>query len=281
MKHFLTLILQAFVITSLSAQISYDGQPIAWDDTQYHPAVDMKVMPEVDLVALATADAVTDQFKDVPWRFGVEQEVAFNLENSGVWSFEDGLHVWRLGFHCPDAENVSLFLSRFVMPKGGKLVVWNASRSDYLGAFTHENNKEWESLSVGLIEGSTIVLEYQVTPEAFGTGELEVGQVIHGYRSLLKRQQNAAEEMQSRMGPFGNSGACNININCPEGAAWQTEKRSVALIVSGGYAACTGALVNNTANDGTPYFLTANHCLGNPSSWVYYFNHESSSCSGA
>ena len=29
--------------------------------------------------------------------------------------------------------------------------------------------------------------------------------------------------------------------------------------------------INNTANDGTPYFLTANHCLGSPNSWVYYF----------
>ncbi|HBE10899.1 MAG TPA: lysyl endopeptidase precursor, partial [Flavobacteriales bacterium] len=38
---------------------------------------------------------------------------------------------------------------------------------------------------------------------------------------------------------------------------------------------------NNTANDGTPYFLTANHCLGNPNTWTYYFNHESSTCSGS
>ena len=38
--------------------------------------------------------------------------------------------------------------------------------------------------------------------------------------------------------------------------------------------------MNNTANDGTPYFLTANHCLGNPGNWVYYFNHESATCTG-
>ena len=40
-------------------------------------------------------------------------------------------------------------------------------------------------------------------------------------------------------------------------------------------------MVNNTANDGTPYFLTANHCLGNPTTWTYYFNHESSTCFGS
>ena len=83
------------------------------------------------------------------------------------------------------------------------------------------------------------------------------------------------------MAPFGNSGACNINVNCPEGDDWQVENQSVALIVSGGFAACSGAMVNNTANDGTPYFLTANHCLGSPNSWTYYFNHESATCSGS
>ncbi|MGB1031192.1 MAG: trypsin-like peptidase domain-containing protein, partial [Flavobacteriales bacterium] len=57
-------------------------------------------------------------------------------------------------------------------------------------------------------------------------------------------------------------------------------KKSVGLIVDGGFASCTGALVNNTAQDGTPYFLTANHCLGGQNNWLFYFNHESATCNG-
>ena len=38
--------------------------------------------------------------------------------------------------------------------------------------------------------------------------------------------------------------------------------------------------MNNTAQDGTPYFLTANHCLGNPNNWTYVFNHEIEGCTG-
>jgi V8-like Glu-specific endopeptidase len=125
-----------------------------------------------------------------------------------------------------------------------------------------------------------MILEYHESPASHGLGSIEIGTVVHGYRSLLNHQDAVVEEMTSRMGPFGNSGACNINVNCPEGADWQTEKRSVALIVNGGYAYCTGSLVNNTANDATPYFLTANHCIGTPNTWVYYFNHESADCSG-
>jgi len=276
----LPAMLSSVISPSINAQISHGGSPINWGDATYQPTFEMQEMPDVDLAALAVEDAVTDQHKEAPWRFGVEQEVGLNLENSGTWTFEDGMHVWRLGFNCPNALNVSFMLSRFVLPKEAQLYVYNAQRTAFLGSFTLENNKDWEGLSLGVLDGSSMILEYHESPASHGMGEIEVNQVIHGYRSLLNHQDAVLAEMADRLGPFGNSGACNINVNCPEGADWQTEKRSVALIVNGGSAYCTGALINNTANDGTPYFLTANHCIGTPNTWVYYFNHESSTCSG-
>ena len=45
---------------------------------------------------------------------------------------------------------------------------------------------------------------------------------------------------------------------------------------------CTGTLINNTSEDGTPYFLTANHC--GPSSMgsaVFKFNYNSTNCSSS
>ena len=279
-KNIFLLLVGVISSITISAQISQGGEPLNWGDATYQPAFDMQEMPDVDLAALAVEDAVTDEHKEAPWRFGVEQEVAFNLENSGTWTFEEGMHVWRLGFNCPNALNVSFMLSRFVLPKEAQLYVYNAQRTAFLGSFTLENNKAWEGLSLGVLDGSAMILEYHESPASHGLGEIEVNQVIHGYRSLLNHQDAVLAEMTERLGPFGNSGACNINVNCPEGADWQTEKRSVALIVNGGSAYCTGALINNTANDGTPYFLTANHCIGTPNTWVYYFNHESSSCGG-
>ena len=50
-------------------------------------------------------------------------------------------------------------------------------------------------------------------------------------------------------------------------------KKSVGLMISGASSFCTGTLINNTNNDGTQYFLTANHCLGgNPGNWSFRFN---------
>ena len=48
------------------------------------------------------------------------------------------------------------------------------------------------------------------------------------------------------------------------------------MIVVNGNGICTGALINNTCSDGTPYFLTADHCLGGSTgSWAFRFNWES------
>ena len=69
-------------------------------------------------------------------------------------------------------------------------------------------------------------------------------------------------------------------MSCSEALEWQDEIRSVAMILtSGGSRICTGSLVNNASQDLTPYFLTANHCLGGNNSWIFMFNYESPTCS--
>ena len=52
------------------------------------------------------------------------------------------------------------------------------------------------------------------------------------------------------------------------------------MITVGGSGICTGTLINNCANDGTPYFLTANHCTSgsNVGTWTFRFNWESPVC---
>lgn len=261
------------------AQIAHEGAPSGWGSS-WAPEVEYVVTEALDWAAIQAADHVTDQYKEAPWRFGMERNVSLDLSNSGTWAVEGQERVWRLGVHCPEGTSVSFYLDAFDLAKGGALYVWNADRTDYLGAFTEANEKPWGGFAIGLLEGDSVVLELHEPLAASGLSALSIGQIIHGYRSLLAHP-DAPDPGTAALGPLGNSGACNINVNCPEGADWQTEKKAVALIASGGYASCTGALVNNVESDGTPYFLTANHCLGAPSNWVFYFNHESTTCSGS
>ena len=261
------------------AQISQGKMPQQWN-TSDPVSLEWMEFDALDMEQLAREDSETAKFKDAPWRFGIEHEVRWNAETHGTWTQEGEYDVWRLGVRADLAASWSFYLSSFDVPKGGELFVWNASREAFLGSFTYVNEKPWGGLAIGLLDGSGVVLEYRQPQGLLERPALVVSQAVQGYRSLLRRAAEVDEKMNTQ-GPFGNSGSCNINVNCPEGADWQIEKTAVALIVNGGFAACSGSMVNNTTNDGTPYFLTANHCLCNPNTWTYYFNHESSTCSGS
>ncbi len=277
------LLLPLFVLLFIASfsnalgQINYGGEPSFLVNQESIRSTQIQ-LPAIDREALAAEDAVTDKFKDIPWRFGVENEVDLSPENHGYWTVEGDENVWRLSITGEDATCMSVRFSEFNLEKGSYLFIWSPITNQYIGRFDHRNVKDWGGLATGVIIGPEIIVEYHQPISRGTTAPIRIDQAVYGYRSLLNYAEDVAAQFR---GPFGNSGACNINVNCPEGAPWQTESRSVAIIVEGGWGACTGALINNTSNDGTPYFLTANHCLGNPGSWLFYFNHESASCSGS
>lgn len=281
-KHLLTsagLALSLFA----SAQLSHGGQPLNWSNKTAATGIQFERMGAIDRERLALEDAITDQYKDIPYRFGAEFETNFNINNSGTVTTDasTGNTTWMLGLECPGALSMSIRFDEFMVPKGAQVFIWSADRKEFLGAFNHKNIKPSGVLACGLIHGDKIVIEYTCPTHLFNQSELTVGEVVHTYRPFASSPfvQDAVEALR---GPFGSSGACNVGINCPEAADWQIEKRSVAIIVQGGSGICTGAMVNNTANDGTPYFLTANHCTqgSNTANWVFYFNHEATSCTG-
>ncbi|MDA8695499.1 hypothetical protein N9L83_00960 [Flavobacteriales bacterium] len=264
------------------AQVSHGGAPF-WNSpgtSISNPAWPVHRMPAIDLEALRAADQVTDVVKSAPWRFGEEFPVDISL-NDGQWLEINGTAVWRTQIQAPGALAMSLSFSEFAVPKGGKLFIWNCDRKEFIGGFDHRNMKSWGGLATGLVAGDAVVVEMQVPLGLEDAVALRMDQVVHAYRDIVGKAALVADDLDAQRGPFGNSGDCNINVNCPEGATWQCEKRSVALIVQGGSAVCTGALVNNTAQDGAPLFLTANHCLGgNVGNWTFYFNHETEGCEG-
>ncbi len=257
------------------AQISYGGEPYDWAQKEiddFH--IQFLQFAEPDMQLIVEQDAISDREKDTPFRFGVENDVQITPDTHGTWmELQNGDRIWWLGVEAENAKSLSFHFDKFRLDKKAELFIWNADRTEFLGAFTYKNNKESKVLPVSILPDGKVVIEYRV-PSGVEVGELSISMVIQGYRAIMNKSE------ETDRGPYGVSGICNVNINCPEGDEWQTEKKSVALIINGGSVQCSGALVNNTANDGTPYFLTANHCLGNPSNWVYLFNHESASCDG-
>lgn len=262
--------------TAAQAQISYGGSPVGFTAPErMAPAEFIEVVPE-NLEALKAEDEILDQHKDIPYRFGANIPVSITM-NDGQWiEGAKGERLWQLAIESPGAVSINFNFSTFNIPEGAQVFVYDADRTHFIGAFTHKNMQPHGGLAVSLIQSDRIIIEYYEPAAVAGQGILEIDNITHGYRSVLHKFEEAAR------GPFGNSGSCNINVNCPEGAGWEDQIRSVAIIVVGGNGICTGSMVNNTAEDGTPYFLTANHCVGGGSvaNWVFYFNHEAALCNG-
>ena len=268
------LVLCASTITY--AQISGGGHPYSFAHS-VPSAIEVKTMPKVDVEALLREDETAQ--KDQPYRFGYGFDVSYTLENSGTWlDLPDGSKLWRLCISSPGAYSINLIYDKFWLPAGARLFVYNQERSMAIGAFTARNNKLDGKFATELVKGDAIILEYHEPANVTGPGEISVSRIVHAYRDFFDIGQSG-RSLSKTLG-FGHSGWCNNNVYCPEATGWEDEVHSVARIVGGGSAA-SGALLNNVEENYAPYFLTAEHVYDNlpsPSTWIFYFNYESESC---
>lgn len=263
-------------------QLSYGGEPFNWTEKRLDSTIPTITTEALDMDLITAQDAINDREKSIPFRFGIEHEVDYSIENSGRWTTDEksGMEIWQLAIHCPEAKSINLTFSQYSIPKGGKVFIWSADRQQFLGSFDHQNNEDSGMLATGVIHSDRVVVEYITPSQLKEKTKLSIGQIVHGYRTVLRNEFSEIKE--DDRGYFGNSGNCHNNVICPIANDWQIEKRSVVLIILGG-SLCSGALVNNTSNQLIPYILTAEHCTpsnNNVSNWVFYFNHESSTCSG-
>ena len=206
-----------------------------------------------------------------PYRFANPIPVSFDMENSGMWTeLDDGSLIWLLEIESTNAFSLNLIYDTFNIPEGAEFFVYSEDREMVLGAFTNLNHKPHGGFSTAPIKGDKIILEYNQPSNANFDGNISINTVAHDYRNVFFNSERG----------YGDSGSCNNNVACSVGDDWADEIRSVAMILtSGGSRLCTGSLINNAAQDLSPYFLTANHCLGGNNSWIFMFNYESPQCS--
>ncbi len=239
-------------------------------------------LPELEAVSLHFNEKMIDpeaQQQQYPMLAGVS--IPLNEKFSQLAHptlLPDGSILWHVKINVPGATALGLVLSDFHIAENEKLYIYDDTKQYYIGAFTHDNNAPHGYFSTHILPASNLIIEYHSqkkdNPSAPGFTIDEVIYLMDG--SFL---QHSTDGIKS-------SGACNVNVNCPEGDLWQKQKRGVARILlrqGTSWFNCTGSLVNNTYNDGTPYFLTSDHCGSNASSadllvWQFYFNYEYPGC---
>jgi uncharacterized repeat protein (TIGR01451 family) len=246
--------------------------PAAASMTSQLGQVDILLMPPTDNEALLTKDFETWQ-PDVPPSFALPIPVNVTPATRGTWdTLEDGSRVWRLRIQSPGALSLNLGFTHYNMPPGGQLRLSTADGGYTVRPFTAEDNEEHGQLWTPLLPGDDILIEVNLPADVAGDLDLTLGSVNHGYREFGKVEK---------------SGSCNLDVVCSAADgysqvdAWRQQIRSVAVISLGGGTFCTGFMVNNTAQDLKPYFMTANHCSinsGNAASLVTYWNYENSTC---
>ena len=265
--------------TLATAQLSKPIPPRSVALAQALSEVKAIEMPGIDRSAIDAEDRANND-DGQPLRVAYPFATQLDMK-SGQWDeLPDGGRLWRLRVSAPGAQAISLLYDRFYLPPGATMHVYNPTNGETIGAFTSANNRPSRKFATALTYGDQAVIEYYEPADQRGQGDLRVSQVGHAYRliEVLEEAQRAAAV---------NSGACQVNVNCqPEGDNWQDHKRSVARILLNGSGLCTGALINNTAQDGTPLFLTADHCIGSldalgnadASGYVFYWNYERANC---
>ena len=267
-----TLLALATFSFSLSAQISTGGKPYG-----LRAGLDLQEVPSIhatafDANAVAADDAVREAAGKMP-SYARVLPVNADLGSVGLWTdLPNGDRVWRLRVISDGALATELYFTDFFMPDNASMYVYSADGSFVRGGFTSFNNGDDGSFATSLIPGEACIVEYQEPSDALGEGRLQIASIGHAYRNV--------DDFMDQ------SGACQVDVNCSEGAAW-TEQRDAAVrigILDGGYSYwCSGALVNNVAQNCKPYFLTAQHCgdgttASDFNQWKFYFNYEKSGC---
>jgi hypothetical protein len=250
-----------FILSSqmLFAQLDVDRQP--YSNTRQGVDLDRWVKLPAQNWAAKKYELLQQTPGDKkPFQFGYTFEQSFSLKDGQWTTLANGDRAWTLALHSPGAVSMNVVWSDFYIPKGGSLFIYNEDKSEIIGAYTHRQNNTDRTLSSWLIPGDKIILEYNQPAGLSEQPDLTIGKVVHG---LLG--PNRAEK------DLNDSGDCNQDVKCSIGSEIDALKdhlsRAAGIMLVNGNSFCSGCLINNTAQDETPFVLTANHCMGaNPSS---------------
>ncbi len=273
MKLKLLFVFVLFLTLSFAQQIPDDIKPPSWSLENLNAIKPIK-LESFDVKALMDEDKINDKDKSKPWRFGHEIYVDDSANDEGEWTtLPNGDRMWRMTYKSEGAHTLNFMFDIFWIPEGATLYVYNNEKNDLIRPFTHHNNNPEDVLGTWLVNGDQAWIEYYQPANVKGEPKLTVGSVIHGYRTAETYQKG-----------LNDSGSCNQDVDCditpsndPFGldTAKENVKKASGMLVSGSNGFCSGTLVNNTNNDGTPYFMTANHCGGGEGGWAFRFNWRS------
>ena len=224
---------------------------------------------EVAIPVKKLMDLKAHEPKGGPLWIGVKGDVGFSFNPGlkamtlGSTLFANGNMVWTGAFRSPGAIGVRLHLEGFDIPEGGALYVYDRHGQAF-GPYTGQGDEG--NFWTNTVAGEEIVLQAHVplsaVRAAFGKTLFRVSELAH-----MGDRYSFGYSADKAFCSWNDS--CITNAECesiPGGV--QPLQDGVAYLLydlPGGTYLCSGGLLNDTDNSGTPYLLTANHCFSTES----------------
>lgn len=264
--------------------VSWPSGPIfaqerAVPPSRQHASLQAPLEVAVEQISSVDGDALRAEDRERgdevgPYRYGKTIETNFSPSQHGTWEqLPSGRWVWRLRIQSQDAVSLSVVFTRFELPSGASVYIYGPNEESVHGPYTAADATDGQHWTP-LVQDSEITIEMELPADHRQADPFVVGKIVHGYRALPGRRKN----------PPPKSGSCNLDVACDKADPWRDQVRSVARYTYESNEStffCSGALVNNTAEDQTPYFMTAEHCISTPeeaTSMVFYWNYQNETC---
>jgi hypothetical protein len=173
----------------------------------------------------------------------------------GVMSLSNRGIVWSGAVKVEGAYQLRLHLENVKLPEGAVLWVWGDNEPAI--AFDKDLIDPRGAMWTPITAGENIHLEIEV-PSGSGVASFDLNEVMQ-----IVALQNARKPVTN------DEPTCLRDVQCRSSADFapiNLVKKAIGQMVytksaDGASYVCTGSLLNDTSSSGTPYFLTANHCI--------------------
>lgn len=251
-------------------------------------------LPAVDREALLKEDAIAQREGRVKYlRFGINRSVQASVADGNWYDLAGGARLWAGEVVSTDALGMRLHFKNLSLPAGAEMAVYAPDASDPArgvaksgySRFDPERRVEFygeaatqkSELWTGSFPGDRVRIEYLMPAGTTGGLPFTVDSLQHFYLDPVDKLARSLVNEKA-------AGSCNNDVTCyPEWANVAAAVSGVSFDIPEGSAFCSGQLLNDTSQDFTPYYLTANHCISSQSSAAsaqFYWFYQTSSCNG-
>ena len=195
--------------------------------------------------------------------------------------------VWSGVIESPGATALRLSFDDFYLPAGAELYVFN-ERGQVAGPYRGRGLRGKSAFLSHTVFGSRAELQVRYEGESPSAALSQARVSIGGVGHMTDRFTLGVMHSVDAGEPF-----CNFNESCVENASCSNvhgpaqdaqDAAGHMLFQSGAFLyICSGGLLTDTAGSGTPYFLTANHCISknNEAASLETFFQFTTPCNGA